>query len=151
VFPQNSFVWDASRSSCGDGETLTVSGNEVRCVDELGAIQSNITGTTAITGIGIGLAGLVIGFVLMVRFSPPRDPQELSDKFDAFAEKRGLQRVHQHITPMEKKALKDLAENRNAGDLASRLKQIEDAYKQGLINKTEYEKARQSVLDGIDD
>jgi len=52
---------------------------------------------------------------------------------------------------MEKKALKDLAENRNAGDLASRLKQIEDAYKQGLINKTEYEKARQSVLDGIDD
>jgi len=39
----------------------------------------------------------------------------------------------------------------SSSSLADRLKQLEDAYNQGLISREEYDRTRQAILDGMDD
>lgn len=149
ALPANAFVWDVFRVFCDDGQTINKTGTTIQCMDAEGEIESNIVGEVVTSTIIVALIAGIIGFVLILRYSPPRNPQVLSDKFDQFAKDRNLQRVHTYITADEKQAFKNVATGQT--DLASRLKQLQDAYEQNLITSEEYEKTRQSLLDGFDD
>jgi|GEM_PF-2750063 len=146
LLPSEVFVWDVYSGLCDDGETVAAEPLKASCVDDTGTIQSDLTGTAAISSLCLIISGLVLGFTILSRFAPPRDPQALSDKFDQFADERGLQRIHTHLTPDERQALAKKQQNNPA--LSVRLRELDDAYEQGLLSDKEYQKARDAVLYG---